>query len=50
MQQQPTQFAPQPVQSKTPVAPASKSAPLPLDPNLFRHIGGGVRSGPSGNW
>ena len=52
MQQKPTPSEPQPVQPKTPVAPASKTAPLPLDPNLLRHVGGGKASpcGPSGNW
>ena len=54
MQQQ-TQPAAQPIQPKAPVAPASKSAPLPLDPNLLRHVGGGTNTtattqSPNGSW
>jgi len=44
MHQEQTQSPAQPVQQKTPVAPASKTAPIPLDPNLFRHVGGGSDS------
>jgi hypothetical protein len=41
----------QPVPAKTPIAPASQSAPLPLDPNLLRHVGGGASAaGPNGGW
>ncbi|GEM_PF-5240931 len=47
MLQQQTPFVTQPIPGKTPVAPASQTAPLPLDPNLFRHVGGG---GPNGGW
>jgi hypothetical protein len=51
MQQAQTQPATQPVQPKAPVAPASQTAPLPLDPNLLRHVGGGAAtSSPNGNW
>ena len=39
MQQAHTQPATQPLQPKAPVAPASQTAPLPLDPNLLRHVG-----------
>jgi hypothetical protein len=48
MHQETTQSAAQPVQQQTPVAPASKTAPIPLDPNLFRHVGGGSTTSPSG--
>jgi hypothetical protein len=50
LQQQP-QSATQPVPAKTPVTPASQTAPLPLDPNLFRHVGGGTgTAGPNNGW
>jgi hypothetical protein len=36
---------------KTPVAPAAQTAPLPLDPNLFRHVGGGGSTdAPNPHW
>src|SRR5438132_1236760 len=38
MQQAHTQPATQPLQPKAPVAPASQTAPLPLDPNLLRLV------------
>jgi hypothetical protein len=55
MQQAQTQSVVQPLPAKTPVAPASQTAPLPLDPNLFRHVGGGdavptATAGPVGSW
>jgi hypothetical protein len=52
MQQQQTPSVVQPILPKTPIAPAAKSAPLPLDPNLFRQVGGGTlpHSGPGGGW
>jgi hypothetical protein len=47
---QPAQTQPvQPVPAKTPVAPASQTAPIPLDPNLYRHVGGG-ESSPNNGW
>jgi hypothetical protein len=54
MQAQP-QSVVQPVPAKTPVAPASQTAPLPLDPNLFRYVGGGdvtpsSTAGPGAGW
>jgi hypothetical protein len=41
-----------PVQPKTPVTPAAKTAPLPLDPKLLRHVGGGgsTTRSPNGSW
>jgi len=53
MQQAHTPTPVQPVPQKAPVAPASKTAPLPLDPNLFRHVGGGANTanaGPNNGW
>jgi len=41
----------QPQQSKAPSKPAAPSAPVPLDPNLFKHVGGGDgTSGPTKVW
>jgi hypothetical protein len=31
-------------QSPAPVAPAAKTAPVPLDPSLLRHVGGGAET------
>ena len=52
MQQAQTQSVVQPVPAKTPVTPASKTAPLPLAPSLFRHVGGGdiAPPGPKSGW
>lgn len=35
--------------SKAPIAPATKTAPVPLDANLLRQVSGGVRA-PSAGW
>ena len=52
MQQQQTPSVVQPIPSKTPVAPAAKTAPLPLDPRLYGQVGGGKAApqGPGGGW
>ena len=53
MQQQQTPSVVQTTASKTPIAPATKSAPLPLDPRLYGQVGGGKaapQGGPGGGW
>jgi hypothetical protein len=50
MPQDHTQAAPVQQQSKPPVAPATQPAPVPLDPSLLRHVGGGADEGPVKGW
>jgi hypothetical protein len=53
MLQQQSPSVVQPVPARTPVTPASQTAPIPLDPNLFRSVAGGTTSStalPNSNW
>jgi len=50
MPQDHTQAAPFQQPSKAPVAPATPAAPIPLDPSLLRHVGGGAEQGPVKGW